>query len=275
MTDIIKTGSFEILEATHRAEIDSQIATAKAYPRELTKVINDSVVIATMDKETAQTCGYALPRADKNISGPSVHLARILAAQYGNLRVESKIINRTATQITSQAVCFDLEKNYAVKVEVSKSIVGKYGKYKEDMIVVTGNAANAISFRNAVFAVIPRQVTDKVYRSTRQLITGDLSDETKLLKKRTEVIKGFKDNLGVMEDEILLALNLNTANQIKADQIVQLYGIAQAIKDGDTDVDTAFGRKRKQVKNTKDTVEDKKQAIKDKKSDTQSKMDLP
>ena len=240
---IRQVDAIELQEATARAEYDVQIATAKKFPRNVKRAADNAVAIVTMDKETASSCGYAVPRAGKNISGPSVHLARILAAEWGNLRVEAKVINITETQIISQAICFDLEKNYAVKVEVRKSIVGKKGRFTEDMITVTGNAANAISYRNAVFAVIPKSIIDKVYNSSRELLTGDLSDEAKLINKRKKVLDGFKDTYGVTEKEVLDMLGLNTVNQIKKDEIIILIDTAQAIKDGDTTVKEAFNRK--------------------------------
>lgn len=258
--NVEQVDAIEMMEASSRAEYDIQIATAKRYPRDIKRASDNSVVIATMDKETAQSCGYAVPRAGKNVAGPSVHLARILASEWGNLRVETKVVNITQTQVVSQAVCFDLEKNYAVKVEVRKSIIGKHGRYTEDMITVTGNAANAIAYRNAVFSVIPKSVTEKAYQATRQFLIGDLSDEAKLLKKRKQLLDGFKDNYGVTEKEILDTLGLRSVNQIKRDQIIQLTDIAQAIKDGDTTVDEAFGREHPEKKD--EEVKDKKASMK-------------
>jgi len=253
----------QMIEASQRAEIDTQISTAKTYPRDLRRTIDNAVAIATMDMDTAQSCGYAVPRAGKNISGPSVHLARIIAAEYGNLRVEAKVVSITSTQVISQAVCFDLEKNYAVKIEVRRNIIGKFGRFNDDLITVTGNAANAIAYRNAVFAVIPKSMVDKVYKAARNLITGDLSDEVKLIKKRKTVIAGFHDTYGVTEKELIEVLGLNTVNQIKSDEIVTLIALAQSLKDGDTTVTEAFNRKEKK------TVAEKKKKL------GQAKIDLP
>ena len=66
------------VDAVERANVDSQVATAKQYPRSIKRSIDNSIVIATMDAETAQSCGYALPRGGKPITGPSVHLAKSL-----------------------------------------------------------------------------------------------------------------------------------------------------------------------------------------------------
>ena len=60
-----------------KANVDVQVSTAKKYPRNLTRCVDNSMALATMDKETAQTMGYALPRGGKPITGPSVHLAKL------------------------------------------------------------------------------------------------------------------------------------------------------------------------------------------------------
>lgn len=227
-----------------KAVIDTQIATAKAYPRNMKRAVDNSVFIVTLDEETAQTCSYSLPRGGKVITGPTVHLAKILAQNWGNLRVEAKVVSIERTTLTSQAVAFDLENNLAIKVEVKRSIMTKSGRMNDDMITVTGNAANAISMRNAILNVIPKGVVDKVYNEAKNKITGDLSDDTKLASKRKKVFDGFKTTYDVSEHEVLQAIGKAAIEHITQDDLVVLIGIGQAIKDGDTTVDMAFRPKK-------------------------------
>jgi hypothetical protein len=227
-----------------KAVIDTQIATAKAYPRNLKKAVDNSIFLVTLDAETAQTCNYSLPRAGKAITGPTIHLAKILAQNWGNLRVEAKVVDINAKQITSQAIAFDLENNLAIKVEVKRSIMTKTGRMNDDMITVTGNAANAIAMRNAILNVIPKGVVDKVYNEAKKTITGDLSDETKLLAKRKKVFDGFMNTYGLTEKEILNAVGKQSIEHIGQEELVVLIGIAQAIKDGDTTPEEAFKTKK-------------------------------
>lgn len=240
----ISTG-MPVIEQQERAMVDIQISTAKAYPRNLKRVAENSVIICTMDHETAESCGYTLPRGGKSIYGPSVHLARILAQQYGNLRADAKCVEIGDAFVACEGVAFDLESNYAVKVQVRRKILDKYGKrYNEDMIGVTINAANAIAYRNAVLAVIPKSITDQAYRAAQQLITGDLSDETKLKSKRKKVLDGFKNTYDVSEKEVLMVIGKNSVDHIGQDELAQLIGLGRALKDGDTTVDDAFGRNK-------------------------------
>jgi len=250
---VISTQEIGIYEQQDRAMIDVQIATAKNFPRNIKKSTENAIAIVTLDAETAKTCTYSVPRGGKPITGPSVHLAKILAQVWGNLRVDAKVVSIDDRQVTSEAVCFDLENNLAIKTQVKRSIVGKTGRFTDDMITVTGNAANSIALRNAVLSVIPRPVVDKVYNAAKATLTGDVSDETKLIAKRTQVLNGLKDTYSVKEDDILFAIGKASVSHITADDLVVLIGIGTAIKDGDVTVEQAFKSKTKPK--TKEEIE--------------------
>lgn len=242
------------VDAVERANVDSQVATAKRYPRDIRRSIDNSAVMATMNQETAQSCSYALPRGGKPITGPSVHLAKIIVSNWGNMRTEAKVVQITDKQVISRGTCWDLETNVASAFEVRRSIIGKNGqRFSDDMITVTGNAANSIAYRNAVFAVIPKAITDRVYYAAQKFITGDLSDSDKLLKVRTGVMNNFKNNYGITEEEVVKMCGKQTVNQIGADEISMLMGTIQALKDGDTTVDELM----KPIRESKEAINHK------------------
>lgn len=252
-----------------KANVDCQITTAKAYPRNIKRATDNSIVFATMNTEVADSCGYALSRGGKIISGPSVHLAKMIVSNWGNIRTEAKVVQITDTQVISRGSCWDLENNVASAFEVRRSIVGSKGvRYSDDMITVTGNAANSIAYRNAVFAVIPRPIVDKVYKEAQRMITGDLSDETKLIKRRTAIVDGFLNNYAITEDELIKLCCRQAINQIKAEEIALLIGMAQSLKDGDTTVDQLL----KPIRSVADNIEIKKKEIKKK---GEKPIDLP
>ena len=244
------------VDSVERANVDSQVATAKQYPRSIKRCVDNSIVMATMDADTAQSCGYALPRGGKPITGPSVHLAKIIVSNWGNMRTEAKVVQITDKQIISRGTCWDLEANVASAFEVRRSIIGKNGqRFSDDMITVTGNAANSIAYRNAVFSVVPKAVVEKVYKAAQKFITGDLSDEEKLIKRRKGAIDFLNDEYGITEEETIKLCGKQTINQIKANEISLLLGIVQSLKDGDTTVDELM----KPIRESKDA---KKEAIK-------------
>ena len=154
------------MDAIEKANVDVQVATAKQFPRDITRAIQNSIVMATIDPDTAQTMRYALPRGGKPITGPSVHLAKLIVSNWGNIRAEAKVVQITDAQVVSRGTCWDLENNVATAIEVRRNIKSKNGqRFSDDMITVVGNAANSIAFRNAVFSTIPKAVTDKVYKA--------------------------------------------------------------------------------------------------------------
>ena len=153
--EIVQVNQAEMLQAINRSEVDMQISTAKAYPRDVQAAIKRIEDLASLDRETAEDWFYVLRRngaaGQTTIEGLSVRMAEIIAGAWGNLRVQARIIGNDGKTITAQAVCHDLETNFAVSVEVKRRITDKQGRtYSEDMQVVTGNAACAIAFRNAV-----------------------------------------------------------------------------------------------------------------------------
>lgn len=241
-TEIIEVKQADMLQAINRAEVDIQISTAKQYPRDLNVTLNKIATYATMDKETAEDCFYVLRRKDKDgqvnvIEGLSVRMAEIIAGAWGNLRVQTRIIGNDGRMITAQAICHDLETNFAVSKEVKRRITDKNGRtFSEDMQVVTGNAAASIAFRNAVLAVIPKAVTKKVINEVRKVALGQSID---LEQSRQNVIAYFA-KLGVSQEQIFRYLDVNSIEEIDKQMIFELRATANAIKEGTTTVKETF-----------------------------------
>jgi hypothetical protein len=227
----------EMAMLREKAAIDIQVSTAKAYPRDMERALKNSIFTVTMDVETASTCTYSVPRGGKAITGPSVHLAKVLMQNWGNIRGETKVIEIGQRDITSQSVIWDLENNAALKVEVKRSIMTKSGRMSDDMITVTGNAANSIALRNAIFGIIPRAIVDKVYAASQQKIIGDADSFGKRLKA---VLAGYKKTYGKEEADVLGIVGKTNVSQITPDDLVVLIGTAQSLKDGDTTIEIVF-----------------------------------
>ena len=273
-TELVLHVNPDVIYQQDKAAIDLQISTAKAFPRNVTRATADAIAIVSMDIATAQTCTYSVPRGGKSITGASVHLAKILAQQWGNLRIEAKVVDIDKTQVTSEAVCFDLQNNLAIKVQVKRSIMSKTGRFSEDMIVVTGNAANSIAMRNAILSVIPRPIVDKVYNSAKATITGDVSDNNKLIGKRKQVFDKLRDTLNVSEKEILSAVGKQAIDHVTPDDLVVLIGIGTAIRDGDTTIEQAFKGAKEPMSGTPSISVEELQKLLDEKTALLSKTEI-
>jgi hypothetical protein len=233
--------SIQAFQAQERAAIDTQVATAKQYPRDLLRVRNNSIAIVCMDKETAQACRYAKPVGGKNVVGASVHLARIVAQQYGNIRVQQRIKNIDSTSIVAEAVAFDMETNYAVSVEARRSIVSKNGqRYSDSVIETNAMAILAIAERNAILKIIPKSIIDAVYNEAFTCANGDLSDKAKLIIARDKALDFFKTEYGATEKQVITLLGLKTKDAIKPEHIADLRGYMQSLKDKEVTVEDLF-----------------------------------
>lgn len=252
--EIIEVKQADMLTAINRAEVDIQIATAKQYPRDVNTVLNKIATYATMDRETAEDCFYVLRRKDANgqdavIEGLSVRMAEIIAGAWGNLRVQTRIVGNDGRMITAQAVCHDLETNFAVSKEVKRSIVTKKGyTYSQDMQVVTGNAAASIALRNAVLTVIPKAVTKRIINEVRKVALGQSID---LETSRQNIIAYF-GKMGVTQQQILDHLGIKDLKEIDQQAVFELRGTANAIKEGTTTVQETFVRPAVEAKKQAD-----------------------
>ena len=263
MSEIIQIQQAEIVQAQEKAAIDVQISTAKAYPRHLPTVLNKIQTYATMDEETAEDCFYALRRAGQGgqqlIEGLSVRMVEIIASAWGNMRVKTSIIANDGKTITAEGTCLDLETNVAVSVEVKRRITDKQGRtFSEDMQVVTGNAASAIAFRNAVLKIVPKAVVKKVVSEVKQVAMGKALD----LETSRQNLIGYFAKLGVTEEMLYAYLDIEKREQIDTDMVFELRGVANAIKEGTTTVAETFvqavndKKAKEEAKKTADAVKD-------------------
>lgn len=241
MNDIIQVQQAEIVQAMDRAAIDVQIATAKAYPRNLPAVLNTIQTFATMDEETAEECFYALRRQGQNgqqlIEGLSVRMAEIVASAWGNLRVKTQIIGNDGKTVTVRGTCIDLETNVAVEQDVPRRITDRNGRtFSEDMQVVTINAASAIAFRNAVLKVVPKAVIKKIITEVKKVAMG----QSMSLEERRQNLISYYAKIGVSEEMLYDYLGITKREEIDMEAVFELKGLANAIKDGSTTVQESF-----------------------------------
>lgn len=237
MNEIVEVKQADMLAAINRSEVDMQITTAKQYPRDIQAALNRIQTLATLDEETAGDCFYTLRRGGQVIEGLSVRFAEIIAGAWGNLRAQARIIGNDGRTITAQGVCHDLETNFAVSVEVKRRITDKNGRtYNEDMQVMTGNAACAIAFRNAVLKVVPKSVTKRIIEQVKQVAIGKAMD---LETSRSRML-AYYGKLGVNQAAVFSYLGVKREQDIDAQMIFELRGLANALKEGTTAIAETF-----------------------------------
>jgi len=226
-------------------ELDVQITTAKRFPRSVKRFQSEAMELATLDEETAAGCFYVLERTDRKtnevvrIEGPGVRLAEIISSCWTNLYCAERVVGESEDHrfIVGEGVVWDLERNVRKTVRTTRRITNKYGKrYGDDMIQVTGNAACAISGRNAIFKTIPKIYWWPVYLAAKDMAIGDAAQ---LTERRQKMIDHFA-KLGVDRDRVLARIGKASLDDVDRADLEFLIGLSTALKDGDIDADVAF-----------------------------------
>src|SRR5882672_3091046 len=222
------------LSIISRAEIDQQVATAHQYPRSISDYQKKAMAMLMLNAETAEECIYSLPRKKDGkpifILGPSVRLAEIVAASYGNLTVTAGVVEEGERFITAQGVCRDLENNLTVGIRAQRRITTSKGyRYNDDMIQMTGNAAVSIALRNSIFRVVPKVLYNPLYQKALAVVRGD---EKTIEVRREGTLVAF-EKLGYSRAQVFEFLNVKGAVDITLDQLVELIGLGNAIKSGE------------------------------------------
>lgn len=232
-----------------RVELDQAVSTARAYPMHTTNaqmaIIRDRVAsLVMLDEETAHECVYALPRGGKPIKGPSIRLAEVVAQQYGNCKIGTRIkeVNKFEKYIEAEAIFMDLETGFQFSTTTRRKISDKSGRvYNDDMIVVTGNAAMSIARREAILKGIPKSIWNKAYQTAENVIAGDIKT---LAERREGAIRAFA-TWGITPDQIFASLEIGGMDEIGMDEIATLTAMFKAIKAGEQQVEDYFPSKAK------------------------------
>ncbi len=230
-----------------RAELDTQISTAKAYPRNPTAAVEYATQLATMDEATAQSCFYCLPRKDKDgtkkeIRGGSIRLAEIVANAWGNLHAATRIVENDGRHITAEGVAWDLQTN--VKITMQNKVSIRFGEKNgqggytanADMQTVLSNAASAKALRNAIFKVVPKALVDRVLEKAMIFAVGD----QKTVNSKVAEIFDKLVKMGIDKEKILAYYGRESISQITAEDFKSLIGVGTAIKEGHIKIEEVF-----------------------------------
>jgi hypothetical protein len=222
-----------------RAEIDQQIATARAFPRSIKRATEMILSLVTLNEETSEECIYALPRGGKPITGPSIRMAEIIQQCWGNNRTGARVVHvdRTEKYVEAEGVYHDLETNSATLARVRRRISDKNGKIlSDDMIIVTGNAVCSIAKRNAILGGVPKPVWRQAEDAARKIVSGSIETLTVTRDKSMSAFSRF----GVKPEQIFVALGVQGLDDIGLDAIPILRGMFAALKNGEATVEEMF-----------------------------------
>jgi hypothetical protein len=223
--------------AIQKMELDTQIVTAKQYPRDIEKFKKTALEIIKSNPDIAAECNYSRTIGDDIVEGPSIRLAEIVASTWGNLRVDCKVKNVGEKVVTLEAVCHDLESNLAIRIETTRQIWSKkYGRYSENMIQTTGMAGISIVFRNSIFKVVPHGFTNYLRNEAKKVAMGGAA----LVDEKKEIWLQHFEKSGIDRTRIFAKFKVNSINEMTPDNFHTLSGIANALRDNQTTMENEF-----------------------------------
>lgn len=237
---IQKIEDVSALAAMSRVEIDSVIATAKQYPRSIALFSDQAAQMTLSTVEFAAQSFYALPRAGKWLTGPSIRFAETLQHAWGNCRSAGRIVEEQEKYVVAQGVFIDLQANTMTSIEQKRRITDKEGnRYNSDMVMTTGNAAVSIALRNAILRGIPKALWSPIYSQIEGIITNPQA----VIATREKALAYFTEK-GVSISKVCAIVQVDKADDIGPKHIFLLRGLCSSIEDGETTVERAFSNAR-------------------------------
>ncbi len=226
------------MELQVKAEIDSAIATAHRFPRSYDAFLKKAETLATCRPEIAQAMEYAKPVGGKMVKGPSSRAAEIIAATYGNLRVQARVVSIGEKEIVAQGIAHDLETNVAHSVEVHEPIVKRDGtRYPDSQIATMCGSACSKARRNAIFLTVPAALCAPILESAKLVAMGSAAT---LPERRDKLLKWFEEK-GVKRSAILRWLQIKGENDINLEKMADLNAAFTSAKEEGISLVDLFG----------------------------------
>ena len=240
--------SMEIVEASpstlailNQSEYAAMVATANLdkNKRKIDIFGKNLMMYATHSQPVALSMFYTLPRAGKQIVGPSVRYAEVVAPCWKNNSTGSRMIGVTDDTITAQGVFIDYEFNTRNIKEIPRRITNSQGqKFNSDMILTTGKAALSIAYREAVLkGGVPMALWNPAYEQAKLTAVGSAVSHA----ARIDAAMEYLTKLGVSEWQIMNAVGVTSPKELEIDHLVTLKALCEEIKKGVRTIEDVFG----------------------------------
>ncbi len=220
------------------AMIDKRIATARQYPRRISKFKSEAAGLLKEDVETARSAEYAKPVGSGKVRGASIRLAELAAMCWGNLDIEfgEPIVNDKS--VTMTATAYDLERNYRVQGIATASIINAKGqRFPQHMIETTILACSSKARRNAILNIIPKAYITDLLQIAKEVAEGN---KEPLEVVRVKMLDFFARTYKVTDQQVFEMLGVGGVDDIGEPQIDELRMAANALKDGEAKPEDFF-----------------------------------
>ena len=244
---VVSSLSIGEAQALSEGEIKASVFLARSFPRNEMEAY--SKVMETCGRTSfAATATYSFPRGGTLVQGASIDLAREIARNWKNIIYGYIIVFDDEHKRSIRCWAFDTENNIRTTTDdtFEKLIYRKSGGWiipdERDLRELTSRKA-AIGVRNCLLQLFPKDIIeDAMVRSKETLKAGAKQDPKGTMKTLVLWFQGYGVDVPMLEK--YLEHSLDT---ITADEVADLHGIAEAIKDGTAKVKEFFGVQKQKV----------------------------
>lgn len=237
------------------AMVKEQIRMAKEFPRNFTEV-HTKIMKACSRKLLAEAAMWKYPRGGKNLSGPSIRMAEVLAQNYGNMDFGIRELSQGNGMSVVESYCMDLETNVrsTKTFQVPHSVMKQNNvkKVLTDQRDIYEHVANygARRLRACILAIIPSDIVEEASAKCKQTVIG--KSDTPIEDRIRAMVTFFDTKFQITSDMIeqYIGHELKTLNE---EELYDLKLVGTSLKDGQSKRSDWF--KFKEEKETESVTE--------------------
>lgn len=228
----INAGAVSIETERAIAEAQGQLILAKRFPRDLNAAYAEMMEACKLPA-MASVAFWSKPQGGSTISGPTIRLAEELARVCGNIEYGHRELSRDGEKSEVEVYAWDKQGNTrrTRQITVMHVIDTKNGPKKcRDQAEIDGLIANKASkqMRSQILSLIPAWLKEAAIEECRKTLAGNNTMPlAERIRKMTQVFAPYGITVKHLEDHLGHPLDQTTS-----DELVDLHGIYNAIKDG-------------------------------------------
>jgi hypothetical protein len=233
--------SYAVGTAQASQEVLGAIFAAKRFPRDEYRAFN-AIIKACQRMSLAESATYLYPRGGTDVTGPSIRLAEVLAASWGNIDYGIRELEQHDGYSEMQAYAWDLETNVrrTINFTVKHERFTRDGSYDltdpRDIYEMTANQG-ARRVRACILALIPADVREKAVVMCKQTIAkGGGAPLEDLVKKLVVQFGTVGVTVEMLEKKIGHKLE-----EVSPEEYANLRATYNMIKDNMSSRDQFFG----------------------------------
>lgn len=240
----INSGAVSIEQERAIAEAQGQLVLAKRFPRDLTAAhaeLMDSCKLPSL----ASVAFYSVPRGGGSVTGPSIRLAEEIARVCGNIEYGHRELSRSEGKSEVEVFAWDKQTNTRsirqltiMHIRDTKNGPVHLRDQKDVDDLISNKASKQL--RGRILAIVPKWLVEAATAECKKTIAGENKEKPVSVRIRdmAQAFLRFGVNSSHMESYLGHKLDETTL-----DELVELTGIYNSLKDGASRASDYFGSK--------------------------------